>query len=99
MNGENNFKNEIKLLRYIDIAYYIVLIVSIYLNHVGLKEFYFSSIILYILIKYTLIIIIIFIFIPTLLIFSFHYLLNKIKYLVFLKNLILCFLFISFIIG
>ena len=99
MNGENNLKNEIKLLRYISIAHYIIIIVSIYLNCVGLKEFYFSSKLIYILIKYSIIIKIIFIIIPTLLIFAFPYFLHKIKVLLFFKILTLCFLFISFIIG
>ena len=42
MDEVNNIEDEIKLLRYMSIAHYILIITSIYLNIVGISEFYYS---------------------------------------------------------
>lgn len=99
MNEENNnILNEIKLLRYISISHYIIIITSIYLNVIGIKEFFFSSKILYGFLKYSLILVIIFTVIPTLLILA-PLFKKTLKYLIILKYLTFAFLIISFIVG
>ena len=99
MNEENNnILNEIKLLRYISISHYIIIITSIYLNVVGIKEFFFSSKILYGFLKYSLILVIIFTVIPTLLVLA-PLFRKTLKYLIVLKYLTFVFLIISFIVG
>lgn len=99
MNEENNnILNEINLLRYISISHYIIIITSIYLNVVGVKEFFFSSKILYAFLKYSLILVIIFTAIPTLLVLA-PLFKKTLNYLIVLKYLTFAFLIISFIVG
>ena len=67
MNRNYYLNDEIKLLRYICIAHYLIIIVSLYLYYMGLTQFYYSSKIFYGFMNYSLIFKIIYIFIPSLL--------------------------------
>ena len=96
--NEPNMNNEIKLLRYISIAHFIIIITSIYLNIVGIKEFYYSSKIFYSFVKYSLILVIITIIIPTsLLILPLFK--NNLKILILMKYLTLSFIILVSIEG
>ena len=95
----NNASKEINIIRYVSIAHYIVIIISIYLNYLGTKKFYFSSEINYNILKYSMIFLIIFIIIPTLLLILVPIYKNTIQVINFLMILCYIFLLISFIIG
>lgn len=95
----NNFENEVKILRYINISHIIVILVSIFLYTIGIKNCYFTSKLLYIIMKYSLIFIIIFITIPISLIIIIPLYKKEIKVIKFLKILTLIFIIISFITG
>ena len=95
---EPNINNEIKLLRYISIAHFIIIMTSIYLNIVGINEFYYTSKIFYSFVKYSLILVIITIIIPTsLLILPLFK--NNLKILILMKYLILSFIILISIDG
>ena len=96
--NEPNINNEIKLLRYISIAHFIIIITSIYLNILGINEFYYTSKIFYSFVKYSLILVIITIIIPTsLLILPLFK--NNLKILILMKYLILSFIILISIDG
>lgn len=99
MNIQYNFENEIKILRYINISHFIVIITSIYLYFVGLDEFYFSSKGLYTIQKYSIIFIAISVVIPTLLIIFVPMFKNNLKIIQNLKTATFVFLIISFVVG
>ena len=94
-----NFEKEIKILRYINLSHYIVIIVSLYLYFIGNEEFYFTSKTLYIFHKYSLIFLILIIINPTLLIIAVPSYKNNKKAINSLKKFTFIFLFISFVIG
>ena len=91
--------NEIKFLRFVSIAHYIVIITSIYLSYLGTKEFYYSSKIYYNILKFSFIFLAIYIIIPTLLLILVPLYKNTIKAINILMILCLSFLFVSLIIG
>ena len=94
-----NFKDEIKMLIYLSIVHYIVIASSIYLSYLALKQYYFTSEILYGFIKYSFIFLAIFIIIPTLILILTPLYSEKIKIMNILKIICLSFIFISFGIG
>ena len=91
--------NEIKFLRFVSIAHYIVIITSIYLSYLGTKEFYYSSKIYYNILKFSFIFLAIYIIIPTLLLILVPLYKNTIKVINILMIFCLIFLFVSLIIG
>ena len=93
-----NISGEIKFLRYISIAHFLVIIASIYLSFLGKSEYYYHSELYYGIAKYSLIFIIIFLLIPLLLILPQIYR-NNIKIMKIFKIICFSFIFISFIIG
>ena len=100
MDRNRILNDEIKLLRFLSIAHYLIIIVSLYLYYIGLKEFYYSSKIYYGIMNYSIIFKIIYIIIPSsLLLLAFPSLKQNIKYYKILKFLTFSFLIISFIIG
>lgn len=99
MNEENILVNEIKSLRYINLSFLVVIIVSIYLNFNGLNEYYFIHKILYDLFKYLLILLIIFIIIQILLLILVPIFKNNLKVIKFLRNLTFTLIPISLITG
>ena len=94
-----NISEEIKFLRYICIAHFIVIVTSIYLNYLGKTEFYYYSEFYYGLSKYSLIFIILFMLIPLSLIIIPHIFRKKIKLMNILKIICFSFIYISFTIG
>ena len=100
MNRNYYLNDEIKLLRYICIAHYLIIIVSLYLYYMGLTQFYYSSKIYYGFMYYSLIFKIIYIFIPSLLLLlAIPSLKKNLSFLKFLKFATFSILIISFIIG
>jgi hypothetical protein len=99
MNIHYNFENEIRILRYINISHFIVAATSIYLYHVGLKEFYYTLKALYIIQKYSIIFIAISATIPIILIIFVPLHKKNVKILQYLKVTTLIFIIISFIVG
>ena len=100
MNRNYYLNDEIKLLRFICIAHYLIIIVSLYLYYMGLTQFYYSSKIYYGFMNYSLIFKIIYIFIPSLLLLlSIPSLKKNLKFFKFLKYLTFSILIISFIVG
>ena len=91
--------NEIKYLRFINISHIITLLISIFLNYIGIKEYYFTYKILFEIFKYSLILIIIIIIIPIILLIIVPIFKDKVKIIQFLQDLIFNFFFISFTIG
>ena len=100
MNRIQNLNDEIKLLRFICIAHYLIIIVSLYLYFIGIKEFYYSSKIFYGFMNYSIVFIIIYIIIPSsLLLLAIPLLKKNIKFYKILKFLTFSFIIISFING
>lgn len=99
MDEVNNIEDEIKLLRYMSIAHYILIITSIYLNIVGINEFYYSSKIYYGFLKYSIILVIIYIIFPTSLLIIVPIFKKNLQILNILKYLTFIFIIISFIVG
>ena len=95
----NYVEKQIKKLRYINISHIIIIIVSIFLFIIGIKNMYFTSKLLYIILKYSIIFRIIFITIPIALIIIIPLYRKEIKVIKFLKILTMTFIIISFIIG
>jgi hypothetical protein len=97
--NSNNLKYEVKLLRYINISHILLTLFSIYLYYIGIKEFYFISIVLYVFYKYLFLLDIIFMLNPIILLVLVPIYKYKIKIFKYLKIISFCLFFISFIIG
>ena len=97
--NSNNLKNEVKLLRYLNISHIILILCSIYIYYIGFTEFYFISKVLYIFYKYSFLLDIIFIINPIVLLILVPIYKDKIKIFKSLKVISLFLVFISFIIG
>lgn len=91
--------NEIKYLRFVNISHIVTLLISIFINYVGLKEYYFTYKILYVFFKYSSIFIIIFIVIPIMLLIVVPIIRDRVKVLQFLQDILFNFIFIAFSIG
>lgn len=91
--------NEIKYLRFVNISHIVGLLISLFINYIGIKEYYFTYKILYEFFKYSFILIIIFIIVPIILLILVPIFKDKVKVLQSLQDVIFNFIFISFSIG
>ena len=91
--------NEIKYLRFINISHIVILLISIFINYVGIKEYYFTYKILYVFFKYSFIFIIIFIVIPIMLLIVVPIIRDRVKVLQILQDILFIFIFIAFSVG
>lgn len=91
--------DEIKAIIYLSISHYLVITASIYLYCIGTNQLYFTSEAFYGIHKYSLIFIILYIFIPTILLILIPNYKNRIKVINIILYICFFLIFFSFILG